>query len=605
MATPTYPLKKINYLSKDFLTLRDELLQTLPIITGGRYSNINESDPGIAILEVFMSMVDNLMFYQDMMAQEVYFPTARQRNNVIKLLRLIGYEFNSVTAATGTVTVAVQSNAFPYYPVTIASGSQFSAQSETTNQTLIFTSTQSVSLSSSSDTKTIPVIQGVSTTETFTSDGSPSQKFSMGNSSIDKTTVTVSVSTSPLDNTSTVPWTVVSSFYVSEFDDPHFKVEIDEFSRVSVIFGDGQFGKIPPVGTNILVNYFVTEGSTGNVGNNAINSVVSSAPLIVDNLGGTVALSIVGSQGTAGGADIESIEHAKQTAQGLLFGLRRALSRDDFASLTLSIPGVDKAVAWGENEESNPDYRLYNKVRVCFFSKTLADMYYNPANRASYRSLRDFSVKPLLLNRMPITARLVFVDPIFVDIFVTLRLGIDSVNNDSNVVIDQVKSALLDFYSYDNISFGQDIRISDILSTVNNVQGIKWSSVTRLAKTPPNTVPDSAPQPPIDIVINKWEIATLLDINISPASVANTNLGTNYLEVTVPSSTNIGINDIIVINPDEQSNALANAFTFYPSPLDQHITVDFTSTTDQPSPDGGYYGNPTPESDSPIYTSNQ
>jgi len=90
MATST-AITKINYLSKDFLTLRDEMLQRLPVLTNGKWSNLNESDPGIAMLEVFMSMVDNILFYQDQMAQEVYLPTARQRNNVIKLVRLLGY----------------------------------------------------------------------------------------------------------------------------------------------------------------------------------------------------------------------------------------------------------------------------------------------------------------------------------------------------------------------------------------------------------------------------------------------------------------------------------------------------------------------------------
>jgi len=596
MATGTYPLTKVNYISKDFLTLRDELLQRLPIITNGKWSNLNESDPGIAMLEVFMSMVDNLLFYQDMMAQEVYLPTARQRNNVIKLLRLIGYEFNSVTASVGTVTVGAEVGSTPIYPITILKGTQFSAQSSTTNQTLVFTTTQSSTLSSPSDTKTIPVIQGTNTTETFTSDGSPSQRFSMSNTSIDKSTVVVKVNNS-------LPWTMVASFFESTYTSTHFKVEIDEFSRVSVLFGDGQFGQIPNIDATIQVDYVITDAANGNVGKNAISRIISSSPFVSDNTGNNVRIAISSSEATAGGADIESIEHAKQTALGLLFGLRRALSRQDYMALATSIPGVEKAIAWGENEEINPDYRLFNKVRVSFLSKIFLDMYYNPVSRASYRSLRDNQVKNLLLSRMPVTTRLSFIDPLIIDCFATFTIGINTTSNDPNVVIDTVKSNILEFYDFDNIDFGKDIRISDLLGIVNKTEGVAWGILNRLGKTPPNNIPDDAPYPPVDMILNKWEIPSFNDINVTPSTTANTIKTVPYLQVVIPLSTTIGMNDISVINPDKQSNALSNAFIYYPSPNDKHITVNYTTTTDQPTPSGGYYGSPDPESDSPVYTS--
>jgi hypothetical protein len=109
----------------------------------------------------------------------------------------------------------------------------------------------------------------------------------------------------------------------------------------------------------------------------------------------------------------------------------------------------------------------------------------------------------------------------------------------------------------------------------------------------------------VDVILNRWEIPTLQDTNNLPSTTANTLVSTPYLRVIIPTSTNIGINDIIVINPDDQSSALVNGFLYFPSPLDKHITINYVTTTDQPYPNGGYYGNPIPESDSPIWTSNQ
>lgn len=595
----------LNYVNKEYASIREELLKQISIITKGRYTNLNESDPGIAVIETYMSMVDNMLFYQDMMIQELYLPTARQRRNVINLVRLIGYEFRGTAAATANVVFKVTPGTYPIYPVYIAKGTQVAATSITTNKQVVFTTTDNGIINSSSETTLVPVIQGVETNDTFTSDGSATFKVRLSSSSVEKTSIVVKVDESNTGSSGAPTWQVVDTFYNTSFADTVYKVEVDEFSKVSIIFGDGTFGKIPNINAKIYVTYTNTDGSVGNVGVNSITSVLSGYPLIYDKANNPAQLTIDSSTAAAGGQDIETIEEAKEAAVGQLFAQKRALTRDDFRVITDALAGVDKSIAWGEAEEENPDYRLMNLVRLTFFSKQFADMYYNTASMSSYKSLRDTKVKPTLLNKVPITTKLTFIDPIITDVFMWVHIGVNISQFDPTVVADNVKTALLNKYSFDNTEFGQDVRLSDIYKTASSVEGVAWVRINRLHTTPTEAIPDTAPVPPVDLILEKWKLPTVVDISIS-ANEVTPDVPTTlpYLEVTLPVGWTLGVNNITVVNPDVQSDIGTNAFTYYPSSDMKHIMVTYSEAYDGPNSAGGFYGMPSGMNDSYIFVSN-
>jgi hypothetical protein len=318
------------------------------------------------------------------------------------------------------------------------------------------------------------------------------------------------------------------------------------------------------------------------------------------------------STATSGGQDTETIEEAKEAAVGQLFSQKRALTKEDFKFITEALANVDKAIAWGEAEEQAPDYRLMNLVRLTFFSQQFSDMYYNPASMSSYKGLRDRLVKPTLLNKIPITTKLNFIDPVIVDIFMWIQIGVNTAVYDPTLVSDNVKTAIIDTYSFDNVTFGQDIRVSDIYRRAAAVPGVSWVKINRLHTTPSkinsvvynNTLlVDSAPIPPIDIILENWKLPTVTDISINPNFISVTIPESPYLEINLPLTSNIGINDIMVTNPDTQSDIDANAFTCYPSSDIQHIIVTYSEDYNGPSGPGGFYGLPAGLNDSYIFSS--
>lgn len=89
----------ISYANKDYESLREELLARIPQLTE-RWTDFNESDLGVVLLELFCAVGDMLAYYLDAQAAEAFLPTARQRQNVINLCKLINYRLDDPVAAT-------------------------------------------------------------------------------------------------------------------------------------------------------------------------------------------------------------------------------------------------------------------------------------------------------------------------------------------------------------------------------------------------------------------------------------------------------------------------------------------------------------------------
>ncbi len=89
---PTEPKKEplIDYLAKDYASFRQALLDLIPSIIPG-WQERHEADLGIALVELFAYVGDQLSYYQDAVANEAYLETARQRESVKRHARLIDY----------------------------------------------------------------------------------------------------------------------------------------------------------------------------------------------------------------------------------------------------------------------------------------------------------------------------------------------------------------------------------------------------------------------------------------------------------------------------------------------------------------------------------
>ena len=129
-----------DYTSKDYASLRAEMLELakerLP-----EWTDHSPNDLGVLLLELVAYMADNLFYYQDRIADENYLDTATERQNIIKLLRLIGYELRAPTPASADLTLLFKLKKTPEDPhriITINTGQEFETTAELTDQPVKF-----------------------------------------------------------------------------------------------------------------------------------------------------------------------------------------------------------------------------------------------------------------------------------------------------------------------------------------------------------------------------------------------------------------------------------------------------------------------------------
>lgn len=60
-------------------------------------------------------------------------------------------------------------------------------------------------------------------------------------------------------------WSRVQSFKDSAPDDRHYVATVDERGATTIRFGDGEKGRLPPVGSRIATTYHYGGGAAGNV----------------------------------------------------------------------------------------------------------------------------------------------------------------------------------------------------------------------------------------------------------------------------------------------------------------------------------------------------
>jgi hypothetical protein len=97
--------KKINYVGKDFATLKQNLIDYTKTYFPNTYSDFNEASPGMVFVEQAAAIGDILSFYQDTQLKESMLSHATERKNVVALAQSMGYKPKVTSPAVTTLTV--------------------------------------------------------------------------------------------------------------------------------------------------------------------------------------------------------------------------------------------------------------------------------------------------------------------------------------------------------------------------------------------------------------------------------------------------------------------------------------------------------------------
>jgi len=312
-------LNRAKYAGFDFDTHVDDMRARIQIKFAADYNDFALASLGMMLLDVVSFGLDALSFYLDRRASESYLSTARTRRGVSRLSRQLGYKMGGAVSSSTDLTVAITTPKL--INVTIPVGFRFTGPNS-----LFFEVSREVTWTPAEQTagtaKLVPVSEGQTFNESFTSDGTANQVFELtrlnDSQYVTAGTVLTQVDGADWEETDFLVFTATDQFEVGFNDDPP-----------TIRFGDGSAGNIPITGSSINVQYLATSGKAGNVAANIIVAV--TANLVV--AGDTIGLSISQPKKTGGGDDPETLEHTKAFA-GKVFNSRFvAVTANDYRAL--------------------------------------------------------------------------------------------------------------------------------------------------------------------------------------------------------------------------------------------------------------------------------
>ncbi len=247
-------------------------------------------------------------------------------------------------------------------------------------------------------------------------------------------------------------WEQVSTLKDSTFADHHYAIRMTEDGHVRILFGDGDYGRRLPTGTNnIRVRYRVGSGLAGNVPANALAKPVKPHPRID---------TVMQPLPAAGGGDMEDAISLRENAPPTLLALERAVSLSDFSHLAAAQSSVWQARAYSQISHGGRAER----VAVVIV----------PAGGIQSAQIRKTIRSFLQKHALPGVQ--VSVDPFVeerVSLSLTVRVKTDEFVADE--VQKAVATALVDHFTLQNRKLGEHLYLSEVYKVVEGVRGVENS----------------------------------------------------------------------------------------------------------------------------------
>lgn len=439
-------LNRFKYTDKDHEAIVEDCITRIKEVYGSNYWNdFEEDNAGRMLIEAFAYVADLLLFYLDRQANETYLPTATERQNLINMCKLIGY--NPKTAKPSQVSITVSIEHVHSSDVFLPSGSLLE-----TSDGLTFETQSDAVIKAGLLSVNVDALEGETFSEFVgTSDGEAWQEFYLPRSGV------IQILDAQIDGHS---WEVVHSLVDKSETDEVFTAEIDAWRRAQIFFGDGKTGKIPSKDERISVRYRIGGGLTGNVAPNTINTIRDIAH---DSAGNKVPVRVTNHDWASGGTDPESIESIKLWAPRFFETQNRCVTQMDFETFATNFNGICKAKAVVRERSGEA-----NIIRLYVLTYGLKNNTVALPNQTLKDNLLDY------LNKFKMLTDWIEIEdgkwtPVHFSGHVIISDGFNS-----DKIILNIKHALTSLMSIETRDMGEPLRISDVYSAIDNIEGVLY-----------------------------------------------------------------------------------------------------------------------------------
>jgi len=450
--------KQIDYTSLDWLSFLSDMVDKIPQLTP-EWTDYSASDQGMVVLELVSFVLDALSYRCDVIANEAYIQTAVLRKSVLNLAKMIDYTPEPAVSAVTDLEFTITPQPIDFV---IPEGTQVSTQPTGAEESYVFETTDDLMIPAGQTTGSVSAIEGETKREILgSSTGLPAQFFELSFKPLSYSPDgACSLEVYVTENGIEERWDLVPTLIDSKPSEKHFEIEIDENDIVTVNFGDNQNGKIPAPGSNnVRAVYRVGGGAYGNVGANKINRMITNISEVS---------SVTNPVQAVGGVDRETVESIKRMAPRMLRTLWRAVTAEDYKTLAEALPGVAKATVLCAPPGQAA---FWGQVNLYIASE---------GGGLPTPELKQM-VEAYFADREMLTATTVVFDPVYAPVNVSLEVAVKE-NYMRLDIENAVRKAVQDFFMFPNVDFGQCVFMSDLVSAVDAIEGVRYVNLTVLSR---------------------------------------------------------------------------------------------------------------------------
>ena len=436
----------ITPLQRSYQSIKSKILESLRTRVP-EMTDVSEGNIFVIIISTFSAIAEVLHYYIDNTAREAFLISSRRLSSVYKHAKAVDYHMKAANPSSVDLTVYKTDDTPISTNLLIPANTLF-----TSKDGKKWVSTTTVNWRTGSYSVNIPVAQkepSLKDIELAVIEG-PGMEIKIGNIPSNKQYAEGTM----IIKLNGVIWELVDTFAFSGPSDKVFKVELDEELEPVIVFGDNNFGKYPNLGETVTANYYITEGSMGNIG----TEMFSSVPNLISSI--EIKAAITNSIASSGGTDYDDFETIKRNIPLSIKTLGVAITKDDWEALVKLVPGV-------------------NKSYVNYICGRFVEIYITPIQGTEASMALINSVKNTLTKSKVITTSISVksTKPSYIILHATIygRRSFSKID-----IENQVRKALISEYNENYSEINQPVRLSNIYSLVENQSTVDYLTVDKL-----------------------------------------------------------------------------------------------------------------------------
>jgi len=464
----------LDYTARDFEAIREMIVGVARGVYPEWQTVGEANDFGTVLLEMYAYVADVTNFYIDRVAAEAFIQTATLRESVNNIAEMMGYRPIGQRAALCEVKFTID----PAHPadITIPAKTRLLTDIPNQQQPFVFETDHPITLYMGGEAQYTTATEGLTTdwTTIHVSVGNPALSVRIPEANVIQDSVAVRTregtfvhNNSLTDTPNYIFWTEIDAVSTARPNQSAYATRVDDAGYTYLIFGDGSAGRIPPVGAEIDVTYRSGRGA-------AANSVAIGDISIIDSMVVNPAFcSVTNPTIPVGGANPESLESMRKSIPKARRIRDRAVSLKDYADLAIQVPGVEKAVSFGQ---------IYSAVSIKIAPVGDRDtLESKPLMDALAGRVSDYMSDKVMIGSV------VYVDPAEIsDFYLSMEVHVKP-GYGQQVTLQEVRGVLYELASYVEMDIDEELFIGEVYRAAMKIDGVDWVNILHFSLSEPVT----------------------------------------------------------------------------------------------------------------------